>query len=98
MDIEDIVASSVKHNASDLHLCSGHSPFWRCDGRLAPIEGQPEMQNEWLESFAIRWLTPAQHQTLALEGQVDFALTMADGVRLRASLFVSDSACRWRCA
>lgn len=87
MDIEDIVASSVKHNASDLHLCSGHSPFWRCDGRLAPIEGQPEMQNEWLESFAIRWLTPAQHQTLALEGQVDFALTMADGVRLRASLF-----------
>ncbi len=87
MDIEELVALSVKHNAGDLHLCSGHSPFWRCNGRLAPIEGMPEMTNEWLESFAVRWLTVVQQQTLAEEGQVDFALTMPDGVRLRASLF-----------
>lgn len=87
MDIEELVALSVKHNAGDLHLCSGHSPFWRCNGRLTPIEGTPEMTNEWLESFAIRWLTVVQQQTLAEEGQVDFALTMPDGVRLRANLF-----------
>ncbi len=45
------------------------------------------MQNEWLESFALRWLSTAQHQELARSGQVDFALTLPDGVRLRANLF-----------
>jgi len=45
------------------------------------------MQDEWLESFALRWLSTAQHQELARSGQVDFALTLPDGVRLRANLF-----------
>lgn len=87
MDIEEIVALSVKHNAGDLHLCSGHSPFWRCEGRLTPIGGEPEVQNAWLESVAQHWLTAAQQQELAQQGQVDFALTMPEGVRLRGNLF-----------
>ncbi|WP_456309079.1 type IV pilus twitching motility protein PilT [Serratia proteamaculans] len=87
MDIEEIVALSVKHNAGDLHLCSGHSPFWRCDGRLTAIDGEPEVQNAWLESVAQHWLTASQQQELAQQGQVDFALTMAGGVRLRGNLF-----------
>lgn len=87
MDIEEIVALSVKHNAGDLHLCSGHSPFWRCDGLLTAIEELPAIDNDELESFAVRWLTAAQRQELAEQGQVDFALTMPDGVRLRANLF-----------
>ncbi|MEI2629467.1 type IV pilus twitching motility protein PilT [Erwinia aphidicola] len=87
MDIEEIVDLSVKHNAGDLHLCSGHYPFWRCNGRLERIEGEGVMRDEWLESFALRWLSTAQHQELARSGQVDFALTMPDGVRLRANLF-----------
>lgn len=87
MDIEEIVALSVKHNAGDLHLCSGHSPFWRCNGRLMPVDGVPAISNDWLESVAIRWLNPAQHQELAQQGQVDFSLTMAEGIRLRAHLF-----------
>ncbi|CCP05956.1 Twitching motility protein [Erwinia amylovora MR1] len=87
MDIEDIVALSVKQNAGDLHLCSGHSPFWRCDGRLEVIADQPVVQNKWLENVAARWLSSAQHQELTLNGQVDFALTLGDGVRLRANLF-----------
>lgn len=87
MDIEEIVALSVKHNAGDLHLCSGHSPFWRCEGRLTPIDGEPEVQNAWLESVAQRWLTAAQQRELAQQGQVDFAHTMPEGVRLRGNIF-----------
>jgi twitching motility protein PilT len=29
MDVEEIVALSVKHNVSDLHLCSDSPPRWR---------------------------------------------------------------------
>lgn len=44
MDIEEIVALSVKHNVSDLHLCSGSPPRWRQHGQLtaAPFE-QPDI-------------------------------------------------------
>jgi twitching motility protein PilT len=36
MDVEEIVALSVKHNVSDLHLCSDSPPRWRRLGRLNP--------------------------------------------------------------
>lgn len=36
MDVEEIVALSVKHNVSDLHLCSDSPPRWRRTGRLEP--------------------------------------------------------------
>ena len=29
MELEEIVALSVKHNVSDLHLCSAYPPRWR---------------------------------------------------------------------
>ena len=34
MDIQEIVALSVKHNVSDLHLCSGGAVRWRRVGAL----------------------------------------------------------------
>ncbi|MFS2220998.1 type IV pilus twitching motility protein PilT [Pantoea sp. B65] len=87
MDIEEIVALSVKHNAADLHLCSGHSPQWRCQGRLSAIPGQAEISAGVLESLVTGWLDSKQRAYLASGGDVDFALTLASGTRLRASLF-----------
>ncbi|KQN64606.1 type IV pilus twitching motility protein PilT [Erwinia sp. Leaf53] len=87
MDIEELVALSVKQNAGDLHLCSGYSPFWRRHGRLEPIGERPPLTGDGLEAFAMRWLSTAQHQALHLHGQVDFALTLPEGTRLRANLF-----------
>ncbi len=36
MKLEEIVALSVKHNVSDLHLCNSAAPRWRRQGRLEP--------------------------------------------------------------
>jgi twitching motility protein PilT len=36
MDVEEIVALSVKHNVSDLHLCSDSPPRWRRRAALNP--------------------------------------------------------------
>lgn len=87
MDIEDIVALSVKHNAGDLHLCSGHLPYWRRFGRLAPIEGFPVITSEALLNLTESWLDAAQREAFQRDGQVDFAMTSATGVRLRGNLF-----------
>ena len=88
MNLDEMVALSVKHNAADLHLCSGHLPYWRRQGRLEAIPQQSPLSAAWMTEFMARWLSEAQRQQLARDGQIDFALSLADGQRLRASLFM----------
>jgi len=87
MDIEDVVALSVKHNAGDLHLCCGHLPFWRRDGRLQKMVEERPVSDEMLQNVVRTWLDSAQQAHFARAGQVDFALMLVDGTRLRVNLF-----------
>ncbi|WP_437613879.1 type IV pilus twitching motility protein PilT [Erwinia sp. V71] len=87
MDLDEIVALSVKHNAADLHLCSGHLPQWRCHGRLSVIPNLAEVNADVLESLVMSWLDHAQREAFAATGHVDFALTLTSGARLRANAF-----------
>ncbi|MFK3707449.1 twitching motility protein PilT [Raoultella sp. BIGb0138] len=83
MELEEIVALSVKHNVSDLHLCNASAARWRRQGKLeaAPFHSPDiaKLLNDWLNEKQL-----AQWQA---NGQVDFALTLASGARLRASAF-----------
>lgn len=88
MELDDIVALSVKHNAADLHLCSGQSLYWRREGRLEAIPELPTLPPDWLECFMMQQLDEIQRVQLETEGQTDFALNLPGGVRLRASLFI----------
>ncbi|MXP60102.1 type IV pilus twitching motility protein PilT [Pantoea sp. Taur] len=88
MDLDEVVALSVKHNAADLHLCSGHLPHWRRLGVLEPIPQQTALDGDWLETFLQQWLSGVQQDELEASGHVDFAITLKSGVRLRANLFM----------
>ncbi|PJZ03700.1 type IV pili twitching motility protein PilT [Pantoea rodasii] len=88
MDLDEVVALSVKHNAADLHLCSGHFPHWRRQGVLEPIPHYDPLDNNWLEGFIQQWLSSAQQADLEESGHVDFAMTLQSGVRLRGNLFM----------
>lgn len=83
MDIEEIVSHSVKHNASDLHLCPRQPMRWRRQGKLevcpetAPLAGD----------VIAKWFTEEQKQQLVQQGQVDFSRTMKSGIRLRGQAF-----------
>lgn len=88
MDLDEVVALSVKHNAADLHLCSGHLPHWRRQGQLEPIPQQGELAVDWLDTFIEQWLSGVQQEELEESGHVDFAITLQSGVRLRANLFM----------
>lgn len=81
--MEKIVALSVKHYVSDLHLCSGEPARWRRQGQLELIPGgapQPE-------ALLSAWLNQAQRVLFDNHGQLDFAVTLNDGRRLRANAF-----------
>lgn len=83
MDIEEIVALSVKHNVSDLHLCSAAPARWRRQGYLEPAPfPAPD-----LRLLLQRWLSEDALHQWQQKKQCDFAVEMADGRRLRASAF-----------
>ncbi len=88
MDLDEVVALSVKHNAADLHLCSGHLPHWRRQGVLEPIPQQGELAADWLDTFIEQWMSGVQQEELEENGHVDFAITLQSGVRLRANIFM----------
>ncbi|UTJ48148.1 type IV pilus twitching motility protein PilT [Atlantibacter subterranea] len=83
MEMEEMVALSVKHNVSDLHLCSDLPARWRRKGALecAP-EGVPPPH-----TLLEQWLSAEQLQIFSRQGQLDFAVTLANGARLRANAF-----------
>lgn len=83
MDMEEIVALSVKHNVSDLHLCNAWPPRWRRSGKLEPA---PFAAID-VEKVLNDCLDEAQTVQFA-RGQVDFAITLPGQQRLRASAFI----------
>ncbi|PLR29745.1 type IV pilus twitching motility protein PilT [Chimaeribacter arupi] len=87
MDINEWVALSVKHNASDLHLCTGHPPIWRQEGSLRREEAGPPLSAAQLAQWCDAWLDAGQRQALAAHGQLDTAFTLPGGPRFRAHLF-----------
>lgn len=83
MNMEEIVALSVKHNVSDLHLCSARPARWRIRGLMeaAPFDA-PDV-----EELLREWLDDDQRAILLENGQLDFAVSLAENQRLRGSAF-----------
>ncbi|CNI82819.1 twitching motility protein PilT [Yersinia rohdei] len=86
-DFEHKVAVSVKHNASDLHLCTGYHPVLRIDGELKTLAHWPRVDANWLYGLSQHVLTEEQQSQLQHLGQVDCACTTTAGQRLRANVF-----------
>ncbi|EFE96183.1 type IV pilus twitching motility protein PilT [Serratia odorifera] len=88
MDFDELVALSVKHNASDLHLCTGHLPMLRIDGELQPLPQGEILSPAAIQTLCAKLLGPQRQQALQPSGQLDGTLTSRDGRRLRANAFV----------
>ncbi|WP_434525596.1 type IV pilus twitching motility protein PilT [Photorhabdus asymbiotica] len=91
MNMDKLVALSVKHNASDLHLCVGQVPVLRIDGVLYPQTQLPSINNALLEEWSRQFLSENQRQQLLTSGQVDFVLETENGQRLRGNFFRQQS-------
>ncbi len=91
MDIDEFVALSVKHNASDLHLCTGHLPMLRIDGELQAVESGEILSQQQMEAWCQTQLSKTMWQQLQQVGQLDLALALAGGTRLRANFFLQNT-------
>lgn len=86
MDICQLVVLSVKQNASDLHLSTGHFPMLRVNGDLRTCSDQ-QLDDNWFKEQLICLLNCVQQQKFERQGQLDCALSLNHDVRCRANFF-----------
>ncbi|PHM64404.1 Twitching motility protein PilT [Xenorhabdus stockiae] len=87
MNMEKLVALSVKHNASDLHLCVGKVPILRINDVLYPQTHLAEIDNDFINTWSNGILPEEQLRQLRSTGHVDFVVEMPNKRRLRGNLF-----------
>jgi twitching motility protein PilT len=83
----DLLTTTAKENASDLHLAVGKHPTLRIDGSLVPLQKEPIITPEAAEGIISNLLTPEQKEKLLKERQIDFAYSLEDKARFRVNVY-----------
>ena len=83
----NLLTTTAKQSASDLHLAVGRKPTLRIDGVLVPLEKEPIMTPESAEGIMSELLTPEQKAKLMTQRQVDFAYSLEEKARFRVNVY-----------
>ncbi len=82
-----LLNEAIARKASDLHLSTGHPPYFRQQGRMAPADDWPVQDADTLSGLA-RVLALRTHAKVAPEvGSLDGGLSADDGTRFRFNIF-----------
>lgn len=73
MEIQELLALTIKNKASDLHLMVGLPPTFRIDGALRYLTTYPALKSEDLETMTFSLLTPEQKELLLTNKELDFS-------------------------
>jgi twitching motility protein PilT len=85
MDIRELLQSTVRLEASDLHLKVGSPPILRVHGELQSLDGQAPVGETDLRRALDSIASPAQLQAFEGSWELDFSYQLADEVRFRVN-------------
>ena len=86
MDITELLAFSVKHNASDLHLSAGLPPMIRVDGDVRRIN-VPPLEHRQVHSLVYDIMNDHQRKVFEEDLEVDFSFEIPNLARFRVNTF-----------
>ena len=86
MNLDDLLAFSVKHGASDLHLSAGLPPMIRVDGDVRRIN-LPEMAHKEVHALIYDIMSDKQRKTYDEFLECDFSFEMPGLARFRVNAF-----------
>ncbi|WP_019933105.1 type IV pilus twitching motility protein PilT [Oceanimonas smirnovii] len=86
MDITELLAFSVKHNASDLHLSSGVQPLLRVDGDIRKIN-LPVLDHREVHRLVYDIMNDRQRKELEENFEVDFSFELPGLARFRVNAY-----------
>lgn len=85
--LRELLVTTAKQSASDLHLAVGRRPTLRIDGVLVPLQKEPMITPELAEGLIMSLLTPEQKERFHKDKQIDFAYSFEDKARFRANVY-----------
>ncbi|MCP4129174.1 MAG: type IV pilus twitching motility protein PilT [Gammaproteobacteria bacterium] len=89
MDIAELLAFSVKHNASDLHLSAGLPPMIRVDGDIRRIN-IPELEHKVVHALVYDIMNDKQRKDYEEFFETDFSFEIPGLARFRVNAFNQD--------
>ncbi len=85
--LKELLVTTAKQNASDLHLSVGRRPMLRIDGVLVPIQKEELLTPEGAEGLITVLLNDDQKEKLSKNKQIDFAYSFEDKARFRVNVY-----------
>ena len=85
--LKDLLTTTAKQNASDLHIAVGRRPTLRVDGVLVPFAKEEIVTPESAEGLISALITKEQKEKLMAERQLDFAYSFEDKARFRVNAY-----------
>ncbi|UAA39786.1 type IV pilus twitching motility protein PilT [Paraneptunicella aestuarii] len=89
MDITELLAFSVKNNASDLHLSAGLPPIIRVDGEMRKLN-VPEMDHKQVHALIYEIMNDRQRKEYEERLETDFSFEVKGLSRFRVNAFVQN--------
>ena len=89
MDIAELLAFSVKHNASDLHLSAGLPPMIRVDGDIRRVN-VPALEHKVVHSLVYDIMNDKQRKDFEEYFETDFSFEIPGLARFRVNAFNQD--------
>lgn len=86
MDITELLAFSVKNNASDLHLSAGLPPMIRADGDIRRIN-LPPLDHKTIQSLVYDIMNDRQRKDYEEFFETDFSFEIPNLARFRVNVF-----------
>ena len=85
--LNELLLTTARQNASDLHIGVGRRPTLRIDGVLIPLQKEPILTPEVAEGLTLSLLTEEQKQIFFRERQLDFSYSFEDKARFRVNVY-----------
>lgn len=86
MEITDLLISTVKNGASDLHLSATNPPLMRVDGDMIPVNAPP-LTGDMVKQMLYAIMTEQQRSEYEREYEIDFSISFGTEMRFRVNAF-----------
>lgn len=86
-ELEELLAITVKEQASDLHISAGHYPCLRITSRLTPLVKRKKISSEDARGLAFALMTDDQKERFLQQKEIDFSYSFGEKARFRVNIY-----------
>lgn len=89
--LEELVLSVAREDASDLHIAVGRHPTLRITGQLVPLVDKPVLTPEITEGLVMAMLKEGEKKEFYAHHEIDFSFSYKDKLRFRGNAYFQRS-------